>query len=175
MKIWIVNNKTVFQDEKSFMDFVTKSKTKSEKVQILEAEVIEETTVSDLFKSTVESNLRDHKIQAVMSNDVFFDNIERLKTLYPKYNTDSESKFLDTLNMNIHDKNKVTKLIKSNSEHLFKMSTEIEWFESLILVGITESLDSYTVKSNGYNTRVSVSKKTKDKFLKAKKNVQKAV
>ena len=57
-----------------------------------------------------------------------------------------------------------------------EITDEVQWIELLIdFLDIKEMVDGFYQKLNGYNTRVMVSKKRKDNFLKAQKNVQKAV
>ena len=75
------------------------------------------------------------------------------------------------------DKKIITKYLKAQKELLLcQVTDDVQWFELLIdFLGIKEMVDGFYQRLNGYNTKVMVSKKRKDNFLKAKENVSKAV
>lgn len=179
MKYWIVyktsRDRSVFEDEASLISYVAKEKIKGNldiKIKAIEAEVLEETTVGNLFNSIEKSNELDHRINATLSEDNFFSNIEKFRSLYSRYTDGKNTGFLTNLILNINDKKKVLKLIKSNKEYLLcEVSDDVEWFECLIPLGIEEMVNGFYQKLNGWNTKVMVSKKRKENFLKAKKNL----
>jgi len=195
MKIWIIGDK-VFFDESSFnMEllkqsrilpnvFTPKTSKQSKEVKILEAEVLQETSLQSYVDSIKEANARDSKIQAIVSKDPWFSKYENFKAELAKYsNINSKGvslmihPLLDKLNMLGNDKKVITKYLKSQKDFLLcEITDDVRWFEILIdFLDIKEMVDVFYQKINGYNTRVMVSNKRKDNFLKAQKNVQKAV
>ena len=179
MKYWIVyktsRDRSVFEDKASLITYVAKEKIKGNldiKIKVIEAKVLEETTVSNLFDSIEKSNEIDHRINATLSDDAFFRDLEKFRSIYGRYTDGANTGFLTNLILNINDKKKVLNLIKGNKEYLLcEISDDVEWFECLIPLGIEEMVDGFYQKLNGYNTRVMVSKKRKENFLKAKKNL----
>ena len=183
MRIWIVNigrvSKT-FQTEESFNSWIsdigydTTDADSKATVTIYDANPIEVKTVKEIKDSIKGSNIRDSRIQAVVSDDPWFSKYENFKNELIKYS--NTQPMIEKLNM-FGDKKSISKYLKSNKEVLLcDITDDVEWFELVIeFVGIKEMVDGSYKKMNGYNTKVMVSKKRKDNFLKAKENVSKAV
>ncbi len=179
MKFWIAyktsDNASIFEDESSLISYVAKERIKGNsdiKIRIIEANIIDETTVGDLFNSIEKSNDLDYRIKASLSEYDFFNKIEKFRSLYDRYTDGSNIRFLTHLSLTINDKEKTLKFIKGNKEYLLcDVSDDVEWFECLISLGINEMVDGSYKKINGWNTKVMVSKKRKDNFLKAKNNL----
>ena len=180
MKIWIVNfgkstNVTyTFLNQKDYDSWLLRCKEQldSSVVTIYEATQIETNTVKEIKASIKEANIREGRIQSVISDDTWFSKFENFKVELIKYEVVS---ILDKLNMIGNDKKVVTKYLKSQKEFLLcEVTDDVKWFELLIyFLDIKEMVDGFYKKLNGYNTRVMVSKKRKDNFLKAQENVQK--
>ena len=179
MRIWIVNigrvSKT-FQTEESFNSWIsdigydTTDADSKATVTIYDANPIEVKTVKEIKDSIKGSNIRDSRIQAVVSDDPWFSKYENFKNELIKYS--NTQPMIEKLSM-FSDKKSISKYLKSNKEFLLcDISDDVEWFELVIdFVGVKEMVDGSYKKMNGYNTKVIVSKKRKDNFLKAKENV----
>lgn len=184
MKIWIVNllsgigvSSRTFFDEESFNTWLstTTDAVSNKVVTIYEATQLESNTVNEIKDSIKGSNIRESRIQAVVSDDPWFSKFENFKSKLSKYpNTQS---MIEKLNMLGSEQKPITKYLKSQKDFLLcDITDDVKWFELLIdVVGIKEMVDGSYKKMNGYNTKVMVSKKRKDNFLKAKENVQKTV
>lgn len=179
MKIWIVKigrvSKT-FQTEESFNSWIsdigydTTDADSKDVVTIYDANPIETKTVKEIKDSIKDSNIRESRIQAVVSDDPWFSKYENFKNELSKY--PNTKPMIEKLNM-LSDKKIITKYLKSQKDFLLcDITDDVKWFEILIdVVGIKEMVDGSYKKMNGYNTKVMVSKKRKDNFLKAKENV----
>jgi hypothetical protein len=187
MKIWVVNvngKKNIaraFFDESDYNSWLLG--TDHERfdpsigrctVTIYEATQLESKTVKEIKDSIKDANIRESRIQAVVSDDPWFSKYENFKLELAKYPITQP--LIEKLNM-LDDKKIITKYLKSQKEFLLcQVTDDVQWFELLIdFLGIKEMVDGFYQKLNGYNTRVMVSKKRKDNFLKAKENVSKAV
>ena len=181
MKFWIAyktsKSALIFNDEDSLISYVAKERIKGNldiKIRTIEGEVTEETTVGNLFNSIEKSNELDYRIKSALSDNDFFNKIEKFRSLYSRYTDGKDSIFLTHLKLNINDEEKALKFIKGNKEHLLcDVSDEVVWFECLISLGIKEMVDVSYKKFNGWNTKVLVSKRRKENFLKAKENLSK--
>lgn len=183
MKIWIVNiGKSTnvahtFLNQKDYDSWLLRCKEQldSSVVTIYEATQIETNTVKEIKESIKEANIREGRIQAVISDDTWFSKFETLKGELIKY--PNTQPMIDKLNMMSNDKKLITKYLKAQKEFLLcDVTDDVKWFELIIdFVGIEEMVDGFYQKLNGWNTKVMVSKKRKDNFLKAQKNVQKSV
>ena len=179
MKIWIVkigtNSKTFF-DEMSFNAWLstTTDSVSNKVVEVYEATPVERKTVKEIKDSIKDANIRESRIQAVVSTDPWFSKYEKFKLELAKYS--NTRPLIEKLNM-FDDKKVITKYLKSQKEFLLcEITDDVKWFELIIdFLGIKEMVDGFYQKLNGYNTKVMVSKKRKDNFLKAKENVSKAV
>ncbi len=180
MKIWIVkigtNSKTFF-DEASFNAWLTTTTdaVSNKVVEVYEATPIERRTVKEIKDSIKDANIRESRIQAVVSEDPWFSKYENFKAELAKYPITQP--LIEKLNMLGSDKKIITKYLKAQKELLLcQVTDDVQWFELLIdFLGIKEMVDGFYQRLNGYNTKVMVSKKRKDNFLKAKENVSKAV
>jgi len=180
MKIWIVKigtNSRTFFDEKSFNDWLvsTTDAVANRVVEVYEANPIERRTVKEIKDSIKDSNVRESRIQAVVSDSPWYSKFETFKTELTKY--ENTTWLIEKLNMLGSDQKVIVKFLKSQREFLLcDVSDDVKWFELLIdVTGIKEMVDFSLKKLNGWNTRVMVSKKRKDNFLKAQGNVQKTV
>ncbi len=180
MKIWIVNiNKSTiltFLNQSDYDSWLlrTSESVDDAVVTIYDATIIETNTVKKIKDGIKNSNIRESRIQAVVSDDSWFSKYENFKNELSKYsNTQS---MIEKLNM-LSDQKPITKYLKAQKEFLLcDITDDVKWFELLIdFVGIKEMVDGSYKKMNGYNTKVMVSKKRKENFLKAKENVQKAL
>jgi len=176
MKIWIVKiglNSRTFFDESSFNAWLssTTDAVSNKVVEVYEATPVERKTVKEIKDSIKEANIRDSRIQAVVSDDPWFSKYENFKVELAKY--PNTNWLIEKLNMMSNDKKIVTKYLKAQKEFLLcEISDDIKWFELIIgLLDIKEMVDGFYQKLNGYNTRVMVSKKRKENFLKAKERV----
>ena len=176
MKIWIVDNKKVFKDETSFMNFLIREKTKGVssdkyKIEILDAKVIENTTVGDLFKAIKESRISEHENKMSTDPDSFFEDLENLKKLYYEYTRCEDSPFLTNVAIRTGDKAGIIKIVRSYEDHLcFDVSDSVVWFKALLKIyNFKEIKDGTYKKLNGWNTKVIASKKRVNNFLDAKK------
>jgi hypothetical protein len=175
MKIWIVkvgtNSKTFFNEESFNAWLSTSTDAVSNKVvEVYEATPVERKTVKEIKDSIKDANIRESRIQAVVSDDPWFSKYEKFKLELAKYS--NTQPLIEKLNM-LDDKKVINKYLKSQKEFLLcEITDEVQWFELLIdFLGIKEMVDGFYQKLNGYNTKVMVSKKRKDNFLKAKENV----
>jgi hypothetical protein len=178
MKIWIVKigtNSRTFFDELSFNAWLstTTDAVSNKVVEVYEATPVERKTVKEIKDSIKGANIRESRIQAVVSDDPWFSKYENFKAELAKYS--NTQPLIEKLNM-FDDKKVINKYLKSQKEFLLcEITDDVKWFELLIDLGIKEMVDGFYQKLNGYNTKVMVSKKRKDNFLKAKENVQKTV
>ena len=181
MKIWIVNISGTrishtFLNQKNYDSWLLTcgEHLDSAIVTIYEATQIETNTIKEIKSSIKDSNIRESRIQAVISDDTWFSKFENFKNELIKYEVVS---ILDKLNMIGNDKKIVTKYLKAQKEFLLcDVSEDVKWFELIIdFLEIKEMVDGSYKKINGWNTKVMVSKKRKDNFLKAQRNVQKSV
>lgn len=179
MKIWIVKigtNSRTFFDEISFNAWLstTTDVVSNKVVEVYEATPVERKTVKEIKDSIKESNIRESRIQSVVSDDPWFSKYENFKVELGKYS--NTQPLIEKLNM-FDDKKVINKYLKSQKEFLLcEITDDVKWFELLIdFLNIKEMVDGFYQKLNGYNTKVMVSKKRKENFLKAKENVQKAV
>ena len=180
MKIWIVNigvNSRTFFDEESFNAWLstTTDAVSNKVVTIYEATELESNTVKEIKDSIKGANIRESRIQAVVSDDPWFSKYESFKNELSKY--PNTQPIIEKLNMLSSEQKPIAKYLKTQKEFLLcDITDDVKWFEMLIdFVGIKEMVDGSYKKMNGYNTKVMVSKKRKDNFLKAKENVSKAV
>jgi hypothetical protein len=180
MKIWIVKigiNSRTFFDELSFNDWLsnTTDTVSNKVVEVYEATPVERKTVKEIKDSIKGSNIRESRIQAVVSDDPWFSKFENFKSELSKYS--NTQPMIEKLNMLGIEQKPITKYLKSQKDFLLcDISDDVKWFEIVIdVVGINEMVDGSYKKMNGYNTKVMVSKKRKENFLKAKENVQKAL
>jgi hypothetical protein len=179
MKIWIVKigtNSRTFFDEMSFNAWLTTTtdSVSNRVVEVYEATPVERRTVKEIKDSIKDANIRESRIQAVVSTDPWFSKYENFKAELVKY--PNTNWLIEKLNM-LDDKKVINKYLKSQKEFLLcEITDEVQWFELLIdFLDIKEMVDGFYQKISGYNTRVRVSNKRKENFLKAQKNVQKAV
>ena len=182
MKIWIVN-RTTLGDIRTFLNqsdydswlLGCSEETYNATVTIYEATELESNTVKEIKDSIKEANIRESRIQAVVSDNPWFSKFENFKIELAKY--PNTQPMIDKLNMLSSEQKPITKYLKSQKDFLLcDISDDVKWFEIVIdVVGIKEMVDGSYKKMNGYNTKVMVSKKRKDNFLKAKENVSKAV
>jgi hypothetical protein len=180
MKIWVVNvndKKNIaraFFDESDYNSWLLGTDHELCTVTIYEATQLESKTVKEIKDSIKDANIRESRIQAVVSDDPWFSKYENFKLELAKYPITQP--LIEKLNM-LDDKKIITKYLKSQKEFLLcQVTDDVQWFELLIdFLGIKEMVDGFYQKLNGYNTKVMVSKKRKDNFLKAKENVSKAV
>lgn len=179
MKIWIVNiNKSTiltFLNQSDYDSWLLRTKdVDNSLVTIYEATQIESNTVKEIKDSIKDANIRESRIQAVVSDDPWFSKYENFKNELSKYS--NTQPIIEKLNM-LGDQKQITKYLKAQKEFLLcDITDDVKWFELLIdFVGIKEMVDGSYKKMNGYNTKVMVSKKRKENFLKAKENVQKAL
>jgi len=184
MKIWIVNingKKNVvrtFFDENDYNSWLLScddAETYNATVTVYEATQLESKTVKEIKDSIKDSNIRESRIQAVVSEDPWFSKYENFKNELTKYPITQP--LIEKLNMLGNDKKIITKYLKAQKEFLLcQVVDDVKWFELLIdFLDIKEMVDGFYQKLNGYNTKVMVSKKRKENFLKAKENVQKTV
>jgi hypothetical protein len=180
MKIWVVNvndKKNIvrtFFDESDYNSWLLGTDYELCTVTIYEATQLESKTVKEIKDSIKESNIRESRIQSVVSDDPWFSKYENFKVELVKY--PNTQPLIEKLNM-FDDKKVIIKYLKSQKEFLLcQVTDEVKWFELLIdFLDIKEMVDGFYQKLNGYNTKVVVSKKRKENFLKAKENVQKTV
>lgn len=179
MKIWIVKigtNSRTFFDEMSFNAWLTTTTdaVSNRVVEVYEATPVERKTVKEIKDSIKESNIRESRIQSVVSTDPWFSKYENFKLELVKYS--NTQPLIEKLNM-FDDKKVINKYLKSQKEFLLcEITDDVKWFELLIdFLDIKEMVDGFYQKLNGYNTKVMVSKKRKDNFLKAKENVSKVM
>lgn len=176
MKIWIVNigRSTniirTFLNQRDYDYWLLGSGKDADKavVTIYDVTISESNTVKKIKDSIKNSNIRESRIQSVVSDDPWFSKYENFKLELTKYpNTQS---LIDKLNMMSSDKKVITKYLKAQKELLLcDVSDDVKWFELVIdVVGVKEMIDGSYKKINGWNTKVMVSKKRKDNFLKAK-------
>lgn len=175
MKIWIVKigtNSRTFFDEMSFNTWLstTTDSVSNKVVEVYEATPLERKTVKEIKDSIKDANIRESRIQSVVSEDPWFSKYEKFKLELTKYS--NTQPLIEKLNM-FDDKKVITKYLKSQKEFLLcEITDDVKWFELIIdFLGIKEMVDGFYQKLNGYNTKVMVSKKRKDNFLKAKENV----
>ena len=181
MKIWIVNindKKNIaraFFDESDYNSWLLGTDHELCTVTIYEATQLESKTVKEIKDSIKESNIRESRIQAVVSEDPWFSKYENFKNELTKYPITQP--LIEKLNMLSNDKKIITKYLKAQKEFLLcQVVDDVKWFELIIdFLDIKEMVDGFYQKLNGYNTKVMVSKKRKENFLKAKENVQKTV
>jgi hypothetical protein len=178
MKIWIVNiNKSTnivrtFLNQSDYDSWLLGcgEETYNATVTIYDANPIETKTVKEIKDSIKESNIRESRIQAVVSDDPWFSKFENFKNELGKY--PNAQPMIEKLSM-FSDKKIITKYLKAQKDFLLcDVSDDVKWFELLIdFVGVKEMVDGSYKRINGYNTKVMVSKKRKENFLKAKENV----
>lgn len=175
MKIWIVKigtNSRTFFDEISFNAWLstTTDVVSNKVVEVYESTPVERKTVKEIKDSIKDANIRESRIRAVVSKDSWFSKYENFKLELAKYS--NTQPLIEKLNM-LDDKKVITKYLKSQKEFLLcEITDDIKWFELLIdFLNIKEMVDGFYQKLNGYNTKVMVSKKRKENFLKAKENV----
>ncbi len=185
MKIWVVKTLEVvngkknvvrtFFDESDYNSWLLGAVHDLCTVTIYEATQLESKTVKEIKDSIKDSNIRESRIQSVVSEDPWFSKYEKFKLELSKYS--NTQPLIEKLNMLGNDKKIITKYLKAQKEFLLcQVTDDVHWFELLIdFLGFKEMVDGFYQKLNGYNTKVMVSKKRKDNFLKAKENVQKAV
>ncbi len=180
MKIWIVSingKKNVvrsFFNEDDYNSWLHGTDYELCTVNIYEATLVESKTVKEIKDSIKDSNIRESRIQSVVSDDPWFSKYEKFKLELSRYS--NTQPLIEKLNM-VDDKKFINKYLKAQKEFLLcQVTDDVHWFELLIdFLGFKEMVDGFYQKLNGYNTKVMVSKKRKDNFLKAKENVQKAV
>ncbi len=183
MNIWIVNingKKNVvrtFFDENNYNSWLLSCDvdTYNATVTVYEATQIDSKTVKEIKDSIKDSNIRESRIQAVVSDDPWFSKYENFKNELTKYPITQP--LIEKLNMLGNDKRIITKYLRAQKEFLLcQVVDDVQWFELIIdFLDIKEMVDGFYQKLNGYNTKVMVSKKRKENFLKAKENVQKTV
>jgi hypothetical protein len=182
MKIWIVNinNSTniirTFLNQSDYDSWLLGSKedVNNAVVTIYDANPIETKTVKEIKDSIKDSNIRESRIQAVVSDDPWFSKFENFKNELGKY--PNAQPMIEKLSM-FSDKKIITKYLKAQKDFLLcDISDDVKWFEILIdFIDLKEMVDGSYKKINGYNTKVMVSRKRKENFLKAKENVQKTL
>ncbi len=176
MKIWVVkigsNGKTFF-DEKSFNAWLigTTESVSNRVVEIYESTHLESKTVKQIKDSVKESNIREVRIQSVVSENPWFSKFENFKVELAKF--PNTRPMIERLNMMSGEQKIITKFLKAQKEFLLcDLSDDVRWFEMVIdVVDIKEMVDGSYKKINGWNTKVMVSKKRKDNFLKAQVNL----
>lgn len=175
MKIWVVNGKTVIDNEKSLRSFLVKEKSKNNgntKIEMMEIVFRDGGKTVDQLLESLESENEGLKT----TDQDFLEKLETFKNLYTKYAGPKNSlQFLTSLQATVKERKEIVNLCKRFKDHLLcEVSREIDWYESLIEVsGIDEMVDGFYQKLNGYNTRVLITDKTKMIFLKAKQNIEK--
>lgn len=176
MKIWIVKigvNSRTFFDEKSFNAWLstTTDSVSNKVVTVYEATELESNTVKEIKDSIKDTNIRESRIQAVVSDNPWFSKFENFKLELAKY--PNTQPLIEQLNMLGSEQKTIAKYLKAQKEFLLcDITDDVKWFEILIdVVGIKEMVEGSYKKMNGYNTKVMVSKKRKENFLKAKENV----
>jgi hypothetical protein len=183
MKIWIVrtgiNSKTFF-DELSFNTWLstTADSVSNKVVEVYEATPVERRTVKEIKDSIKESNIRESRIQAVLSEDPWFSKYDNFKSELEKYKHPEIHKINEKLNILGNDKEVIIKYLKLQKSYLLGCAgDDVKWFELLInLLGIRKMVNETLQKGNdGRWYGFPVTKKRKENFLKAKENVQKAV
>jgi hypothetical protein len=188
MKIWIVNivNSTnivrAFTEQKDY-DAWLKHNWSQEKLDLVdnavvttyEASVIESNTMGEIRKSIRDSNNRESRIEAIVSEDPWFIKFEKFKVELTKYS--NTQLILEKLNMIENQQKIITRFLKANKEFLLcDVSDSVEWFELIIsMTGIKKMVECSYRKINGYNTKVVPSQTFKDNFLKAKENLKSSV
>jgi hypothetical protein len=188
MKIWIVNivNSTnivrAFTEQKDY-DAWLKHNWSQEKLDLVdnavvttyEASVIESNTMGEIRKSIRDSNNRESRIEAIVSEDPWFIKFEKFKVELTKYS--NTQLILEKLNMIENQQKIITRFLKANKEFLLcDISDSVEWFELIIsMTGIKKMVECSYRKINGYNTKVVPSQTFKDNFLKAKENLKSSV
>jgi len=180
MKIWVVNvndKKNIvrtFFDESDYNSWLLGTDYELCTVTIYEATQLESKTVKEIKDSIKESNIRESRIQSVVSDDPWFSKYENFKVELGKY--PNTQPLIEKLNM-FDDKKVINKYLRSQKEFLLcQVTDEVQWFELLIdFLNIKEMVDGFYQKLNGYNTKVVASKKRRENFLKAKENVQKTL
>ena len=182
MKIWIVsiNESTnvvrTFLNQNDYDSWLLgcSEVTYNATVTIYESTPVESRTVKEIKDSIKDANIRDSRIKAVVSDDPWFSKYENFKNELGKY--PNTQPMIEKLNM-FSDKKIITKYLKAQKDFLLcDITDDVKWFELLIdFIGIKEMVDGSYKKLNGYNTKVMVSKKRKENFLKAKENVSKDV
>ena len=185
MKIWIVNivNSTnivrAFTEQKDY-DAWLKHNWSQEKLDLVdnavvttyEASVIESNTMGEIRKSIRDSNNRESRIEAIVSEDPWFIKFEKFKVELTKYS--NTQLIVEKLNMIENQQKIITRFLKANKEFLLcDVSDSVEWFELIIsMTGIKKMVECSYRKINGYNTKVVPSQTFKDNFLKAKENLK---
>lgn len=188
MKIWIVNivNSTnivrAFTEQKDY-DAWLKHNWSQEKLDLVdnavvttyEASVIESNTMGEIRKSIRDSNNRESRIEAIVSEDPWFIKFEKFKVELTKYS--NTQLIVEKLNMIENQQKIITRFLKANKEFLLcDVSDSVEWFELIIsMTGIKKMVECSYRKINGYNTKVVPSQTFKDNFLKAKENLKSSV
>ena len=188
MKIWIVNivNSTnivrAFTEQKDY-DAWLKHNWSQEKLDLVdnavvttyEASVIESNTMGEIRKSIRDSNNRESRIDAIVSEDPWFIKFEKFKVELTKYS--NTQLIVEKLNMIENQQKIITRFLKANKEFLLcDVSDSVEWFELIIsMTGIKKMVECSYRKINGYNTKVVPSQTFKDNFLKAKENLKSSV
>ena len=188
MKIWIVNivNSTnivrAFTEQKDY-DAWLKHNWSQEKLDLVdnavvttyEASVIESNTMGEIRKSIRDSNNRESRIEAIVSEDPWFIKFEKFKVELTKYS--NTQLIVEKLNMIENQQKIITIFLKANKEFLLcDVSDSVEWFELIIsMTGIKKMVECSYRKINGYNTKVVPSQTFKDNFLKAKENLKSSV
>ena len=188
MKIWIVNivNSTnivrAFTEQKDY-DAWLKHNWSQEKLDLVDnavvttydASVIESNTMGEIRKSIRDSNNRESRIEAIVSEDPWFIKFEKFKVELTKYS--NTQLIVEKLNMIENQQKIITRFLKANKEFLLcDVSDSVEWFELIIsMTGIKKMVECSYRKINGYNTKVVPSQTFKDNFLKAKENLKSSV
>ena len=188
MKIWIVNivNSTnivrAFTEQKDY-DAWLKHNWSQEKLDLVdnavvttyEASVIESNTMGEIRKSIRDSNNRESRIEAIVSEDPWFIKFEKFKVELTKYS--NTQLIVEKLNMIENQQKIITRFLKANKEFLLcDVSDSVEWFELIIsMTGIKKMVECSYRKINGYNTKVVPSQTFIDNFLKAQENLKSSV
>ena len=130
MRIWIVNigrvSKT-FQTEESFNSWIsdigydTTDADSKAVVTIYDASPIETKTVKEIKDSIKESNIRESRIQAVVSDDPWFSKFENFKNELGKY--PNTQPIIEKLNMLSSEQKPITKYLKAQKELLIYYSS----------------------------------------------------
>ena len=112
MKIWIVkigtNSKTFFNEESFNAWLSTTTDAVSNKVvEVYEANPVERRTVKEIKDSIKDANIRESRIQAVVSEDPWFSKYENFKNELSKYPITQP--LIEKLNMLGSDKKIITK------------------------------------------------------------------
>ena len=144
-------------------------------VTTYEASVIESNTMGEIRKSIRDSNNRESRIEAIVSEDPWFIKFEKFKVELTKYS--NTQLIVEKLNMIENQQKIITRFLKANKEFLLcDVSDSVEWFELIIsMTGIKKMVECSYRKINGYNTKVVPSQTFKDNFLKAKENLKSSV